>query len=140
MKTVLVFFFIALPAIAFSQVGVSFHQSNLPFVGVNYEIKDRFRPEARIGVDNYFEELSLEGVVTYDFLKKEDYEFYGGVGGRVNSLDGLVIPAGVNIFPLGNKQFGFHLEAAALLGENSILRGSWGIRYRFSGRKYDSRR
>lgn len=110
---------------------MSFHQSNIPFVGVNYEIKNKLRTEARLGVDSYFEEMSLEGVVTYDIFKKEDYELYGGVGGRVNSLEGLVIPAGINIFPLNNKQFGFHLEAAALLGENSILRGSWGIRFQF---------
>jgi len=90
------------------------------------------RTEARFGVDNYFEEMSLEGIVTYDLVKKVDYGLYGGVGGRVNSLEGLVVPAGINIFPLNNKQFGFHLEAAALLGENSILRGSWGIRYQFN--------
>ena len=136
LKTALVFFFVALPAFAFSQIGVSFHQSNIPFVGVNYEFKNRLRTEARFGVDNYFEKVSLEAVITFDISKKEDYELYSGVGGRVNSLEGLVIPAGINIFPLSNKQFGFHLEAAALLGENSILRGSWGIRYRFKREKY----
>ena len=29
-------------SVSFGQLGISFHQSNLPFIGLNYEIKDRF--------------------------------------------------------------------------------------------------
>jgi hypothetical protein len=69
-----------------------------------------------------------------DILDKEDYEFYGGVGLFLNDFEALAIPIGVNIYPLPNKKFGFHIELTPLLpldDDETILRGSWGIRYRF---------
>ncbi|HVG41451.1 MAG TPA: hypothetical protein VM888_07545 [Chitinophagaceae bacterium] len=132
MRTLFAFFFFVLPSLAFSQFGISFHQSNLPFVGLHYEIKNKWRPELRIGTDNFFESTSLEGVVTYDIVENEDYEIYAGLGGRINQFNGLVIPIGINIFPFTIKQFGFHVELAPLIGNESILRGSWGIRYQFN--------
>ena len=132
MKLQLIAFCIAcVPSFVFAQFGANFHQSNLPFVGLNYEIKDRLRPELRIGLDNYFKDISMEGVLTYDILDKDDYEFYAGLGVRSNEFIGLVIPVGVNIYPLTTKNFGFHMELAPILGESYVLRGSWGIRYRF---------
>jgi hypothetical protein len=131
MRFIITILFFAVPSFAFAQFGVNFHQSNLPFVGLNYEIKNRFRPELRIGTDNYFDETTLEAVVTYDLAEKEDYEVYAGVGGRINKFEGVVFPVGVNVYPLSAKQFGFQIELAPIIGETSVLRGSWGIRYRF---------
>lgn len=131
MKQFIIVILTIVPSIAFGQLGISFHQSNLPFIGINYTIKDKIRPELRIGTDNYFESISIEGILTYDLLKKEDYEFYAGLGIRTGNFTGLVIPAGLNIYPLPTKQFGFHIELTPIIGEENILRGSWGIRYRF---------
>ncbi len=64
--------------VGFGQFGISFHQSNLPFVGLNYEIKDRFIPEIRIGTDNYFENTSIEADVMYKIVRKDDFDFYAG--------------------------------------------------------------
>lgn len=132
MKQFIIFTLIVVPAIAFGQFGISYHQSNLPFAGLNYEIKNKLRPELRVGTDNYFEAMSIEGILTYDLSNKEEYEFYAGLGVRVNGFTGLVIPLGLNIYPLNTKQFGFHIELAPIIGESSLLRGSWGIRYRFA--------
>lgn len=125
--------FVFLSNVAFAQFGVSVHQSELPFVGFNYEFSERLRPELRIGTDNYFENVSVEVIGTYDILNKEDYEFYAGAGARFNLLDGLVIPVGLNIFPFQSKSFGFHIELSPIISfdDSSLLRGSWGIRYRF---------
>ncbi len=131
MRRLIILILTVAPSIAFGQFGVNFHQTNLPFVGLNYEIKDKIRPELRISTDNYFEDISVEGILTYDILNKEDYEFYGGLGIRANGFTGLVIPFGINLYPLTTKQFGFHIELAPIIGESSILRGSWGIRYKF---------
>jgi len=120
------------PAVAFAQLGVSYHQSGLPFVGLNYEFHNKLRVEARMGADNYLNNLSLEGVLTYDLLKRDEYEFYAGLGGRVNIFPGLVVPIGLNLYPFEKKQFGFNIELTPIFGNNDILRGSWGIRYRFS--------
>ncbi len=131
MRKTIITLLIALPTISFGQLGISFHQSNLPFIGLNYEIKNKIRAELRVGTDIYFDAISVEGVMTYDILKKEDYEFYAGLGVRTNDFTGLVIPIGLNIYPLTTKQFGFQIELSPIVGDDNILRGSWGIRYRF---------
>ncbi len=135
MKKYIIVLFTVVPSIIFGQLGVSFHQSNLPFIGINYQIKNKIRPELRIGIDNYIEIISVEAVVTYDLIKKDDYEFYAGLGIRGNDFEGLVIPVGLNIYPLTIKQFGFHIEIAPIFGEGTLVRGSWGIRYRFPKKK-----
>lgn len=120
-----------------AQFGVAFHQSNLPFVGVHYEWKDRFRPELRIGVDQYTDNLSFEGAGFFDVIDKTDFEFYAGLGFRTRDFSGLVLPVGLNVYPFPVKNFGLHMELATLFSEeNWLLRGSWGIRYRF--RKSDA--
>ncbi len=129
-------FFLALffiPTASIAQLGVSFHQSNLPFAGISYEIKDRFRPELRIGTDNFldYDYVSLELSVMYDILNKDEYEFYAGLGLKSTNFEGLVIPVGINIYPFNTKNFGFHIELSPILGDDYVLRGSWGIRYRF---------
>ena len=116
---------------ALAQPGVAFHQSNLPFAALNYEIKDRVIPELRIGTDLFFDEISVEGVIMFKLLRREDFEFYGGLGARGYDYAGLVVPIGLNIYPLPAKKFGVHIEIAPIIGEDNILRGSWGIRYRF---------
>jgi hypothetical protein len=132
MKKILLAALFVLPFTVSGQFTVGFHQSNLPFAGFAYEFKDRLRPEIRIGTDNYFEDISIEAVFVYDLINKEDYELYAGAGIRAaNDFTGVVIPIGLNIYPLSVKQFGFHLELSPILTESAILRGSWGIRYRF---------
>lgn len=97
----------------------------------SYELEDRFRPEFRISADNYFEALSAEAILTYDIVNKSDFEFYAGLGYRGYDFRGLTVPIGINVYPFEVKKFGFHIELTPILGEESLLRGSWGIRYRF---------
>ena len=42
----------------------------------------------------------------------------------------VVVPIGLNIYPFSSKAFGFQMELAPIIGDD-VLRGSWGIRYRF---------
>lgn len=133
-KLSIIAFFFFFGQIAHAQFGASIHQSNLPFVGLNYEIKERFLPEFRVGIDNFVDELSMELTVSYIFKKNELVNAYAGLGARVNGLNGLVVPVGLNIYPFEKKNFGFQMEVAGLLGEGALIRGSWGIRYRFKGK------
>ena len=128
-------FLILMASSASAQFGVSYHESSIPFLGFNYEYQDKYYGELRVASNYYFEHLAFELTANYIFLNKEDYDFYGGIGGRTTRLAGLVIPVGLNLYPFDNKRFGFHLEAAGLLGEAAVLRGSWGIRYRFGATK-----
>jgi hypothetical protein len=114
-----------------AQLGVAYHQSHLSFLGVNYEIKNRFKPELRLNTNLFAEDISIEAVALYDVINKDDYEFYVGLGVRSSIDEGIVVPVGLNIYPLPYKNFGFHIEVAAIAGDDGIIRGSWGIRYRF---------
>lgn len=131
LRIVLILGILCLFSKSYGQLGVSYHQSNLPFVGINYEIGGGFVPELRLGTDSFISSLSLEAVVNYKFVTKENYDFYAGVGGRIQDYPGLVIPVGLNFYPFAEKKFGFHIELAPIVGDSEIMRGSWGIRYRF---------
>lgn len=137
MRQQIVLMLVIFPAIAFGQFGVGFHQSNLPFVAFSYQTKGKLRPELRIATDNYLESLSLEAVLTYNFIRKEDYECYAGLGVRSDPVAGLVVPVGLNVYPFEVKQLGFHIELAPIVNESVLLRGSWGIRYRFNRYRFN---
>jgi hypothetical protein len=101
-KLFTIFFCLFSTSIVFAQFGVSAHQSNLSFIGFNYEFKDRFLPELRAGIDTQLDNMSLEAVITYQFLKKEDFEVYAGLGGRVNTCWGGGTPRR-SLFPIRFK-------------------------------------
>ncbi len=92
---------------------------------------EKWLPEFRVGTDNFIDNVSLELVINHIFYKNDRIDFYGGLGGRIQSFEGLVIPVGLNIYPFERKDFGLHIEAAQFIGEGNIFRGSFGIRYRF---------
>ncbi len=117
---------VLLSTTAYSQIGISYHQSYLSFAGVSYQLGERFNPEFRVGANTLLYNISPELVVNYQFIKKTEYQVYAGLGERLQIDEGLVIPVGVNIYPFENRRFGFHSELAAVLNENNeILRGSW---------------
>ncbi|MCB0629320.1 MAG: hypothetical protein R2824_04090 [Saprospiraceae bacterium] len=129
---VLTLLFVAQNATA--QFGVSFHQSRIGFVGINYEAGRHFMAEFRISTDVLFETLALEGIGALRIGRSEEINPYVGLGFRFDPENlgaGILLPIGMNIYPFENKRFGFHLELAPIVGENAIVRGSWGIRYRF---------
>lgn len=130
-KVILLAFLGFISTASFAQWTVSYHQSNLPFLGVNKQLGEKWLPEFRVGTDNFVENVSLELVINHIFYKNDRIDFYGGLGGRIQSFEGLVIPVGLNIYPFERKDFGFHIEAAQFIGEGNIFRGSFGIRYRF---------
>ncbi|MBC8082556.1 MAG: hypothetical protein H7Z21_05035 [Hymenobacter sp.] len=115
-----------------AQLNVAYHQSNLPFVSISYDFQ-RLHPDFRINVDAFTSDLSPELTLNYKFLNKEDFYVYGGIGARTNQLAGGVIPAGIVAFPFASKRLGFHSELAVIgIGDSgTVLRGSWGIKFRF---------
>ena len=133
--TLLLFVFgsLALSQTALGQATVGYHQSGLPFMSIGYTFSERFTPELRIGTDRYFEDVALEAVLNYGYLRREEYLLYAGLGIFIGEWGGAaVVPIGIQLFPFENKRFGFTLEATPIVGEGSgFLRGSIGIRYRF---------
>ena len=116
-----------------AQLSVGYHQSSfVSLIAVGYETGDRFSPEIRIGTNVYLNDPVIEVVGRYDFIQKEKYDFYAGLGGLfLSDYGGIVAPVGFVFYPFEERKFGFHLEAAPMVGEDVILRGSWGIIYKF---------
>ena len=138
----LIFFFFFFLTIHHSkaQVTLSYHLSDLSFVGVNTMIGKRFMPELRLGVNQDVEDVDVELNVFYLFKRRPSFQWYGGAGIRRSDIfEGLAFPTGLNIYPFERKNFGFQMEVAGLYGSgNARLRGSVGIRYRFD--KKDKKR
>jgi hypothetical protein len=101
---ILTSFFLLLFNSSKAQLGISCHQyleSNL--VGVNYEM-NKFRPEFRFGVNRILKEITVEFDLNYQFIKKENFTFYSGLGyNRDLEINSLVVPIGLNIYPFEVK-------------------------------------
>jgi hypothetical protein len=119
----------------YSQVFVSYHQSNNSFVGVGYDFK-RFAPELRVSTNVFVDDISAEFVLPYKVISKDDYYLDAGLGIRHNVFRGLVVPVGITVFPFQKKEFGFHAEIALIsdFQSSALMRGSWGITYRFGNK------
>ncbi|MBC6610482.1 hypothetical protein H8B15_06090 [Hymenobacter sp. BT507] len=117
---------------AHAQLNVAYHQSGLPFASVSYDF-GRFHPDFRVGTDAFTSSLDPELTLNYKFVNKEDYYVYGGLGARTNNLAGAVVPVGIVVFPFAKKRLGFHTELSVIgISEDAaVLRGSWGIKFRF---------
>jgi len=119
----------------YAQFGVAYYQSDIQFIGLSYEINDRFRPEISFGVDQNLENVPLMLDINYDIINKVHYELYAGLGVAFfpsSEQQGITIPIGLNIFPFEQQRIGVHIEALpTLLTDNPLLLGSWGIRYQF---------
>lgn len=136
MKALFTFLLIFVLNSAFAQWGVAFYQSHFSHAGVNYPIGKKWLPEFRVGLNTDLDNISPEVLINYLFIKKASHQFYAGFGGRAQIDEGLVLPVGLNIYPFEDNNFGFHTEIAIIKTyENAILRGFWGIRYRFGDRK-----
>ncbi|PHN07909.1 hypothetical protein CRP01_03915 [Flavilitoribacter nigricans DSM 23189 = NBRC 102662] len=121
-----------------AQFGFSYHESALPFVGINYEAGNRLLTEFRLSTNIYLGDLAIEGIAALKLGRSEELDPYVGLGIRLapdEDESAIVIPVGINVYPFPRKTFGFHLEFTPLIrGEdfgNNIIRGSWGVRYRF---------
>jgi hypothetical protein len=116
-----------------AQFTASYHQSATPFVGVNYAFANGLMPEMRIFTDLYLDYFAIEAVVLYGLIRKTDYTLYAGAGLNTHvNTSGVAVPMGLNLYPFENKNFGFQMELAPIIGEEAVIRGSLGIRYRFS--------
>ncbi|WP_375577607.1 hypothetical protein ABWH96_11140 [Marivirga tractuosa] len=139
MKFILTLAIILLPFLSFSQSIVSYHQTpNRSEVAYAYEFKDKFRPEIRLYPSTSIEDFFIKLMFNYDWLEKDNYEFYSGISLIGSTLRGSILgfPVGFNFYPFDNKNFGFLMEFSPNfpVGENgaAYFGGSWGIRYRFN--------
>ena len=117
----------------FSQISVSFYNSTLPKFGVAYNFNDKLWTELRVYSNTTFENITPELVINYNFLHKERFNVYAGIGGVINYFNGIVLPFGVQFTPFEKlERFSLHIECEPTFGDvNYILQSSWGLRYKF---------
>lgn len=118
----------------FAQFSVSYHSSSLPKAGFGYDFNEKIGVELRLYTNVFFDDFTPELLVKYNLITNEQFDFYSGLGGVVNSVNGMFIPIGFQFRPIENfKQFSFHAEIAPLWDFNDrfIFLGSWGFRYKF---------
>ncbi|NQU88249.1 MAG: hypothetical protein HQ541_21080 [Mariniphaga sp.] len=123
---------------SFSQVSISYYNSNHSKIGLGYDFSNRLWSEFRIYDSHYFMDFTPELVFCYDIIKKEKHSVYAGVGGILHIYNGIVIPIGTQIYLFEkNRRFSLHIEFQPTIDfENGIIyQSSLGIRYRF-GDKY----
>ena len=138
MKKLIIALLLLSSSIANSQFGVNYYQSiNSSMSGFNYEIKNRFKMEMRLGSErnwSWNDRFIFQPIILFDIINKDDYEFYLGVGEKtdINFEASFIAPLGFNFYPLQSKKFGFHIELTPFIGHyEEGLRASAGIRYRF---------
>ncbi len=118
----------------FAQFGVSYYSSSMPKAGFGYDFNEKFGTELRLYTNVIFDDFTPELMVKYNFISNDQFDFYSGLGGVINSLDGIFIPIGFQFRPIESfKQFSLHAEIAPLwdFNDNFIFLGSWGFRYKF---------
>ena len=119
-----------------TKAGINFHYSQNTRVGIYADIYDRVILEGRIVDYSLFIDTPFEVYGFYKFLRKTNYEVYGGFGYSFSAFPGFhgaIFSIGTNIYPFENKKFGFHVELNPVKGDFAplIIKGSWGMRYTF---------
>ena len=120
-----------------AQVSVSyFGNAHNSKVGVAYGFNEKLWTELRLYSGTSLENTTAEAVLNYNFVRREKYNAYVGGGVVLNSLNGLVLPLGVNFSPFENlNNFSLHIELQPMYEvdyEDLFLNGFGGIRYKFN--------
>ncbi len=131
----ILFFVISFSAKA--QFSASYYQSNnLSKIGLGYEFSDKIWSDVRMYGGFELEDFTVQPTLLANFVHKEKFDIYAGLGLTVGLLEGVNIPLGVRFRPLeSHKNIFVHLEAEPLFqfeNDGNILFASFGLRYVFN--------
>jgi len=130
----IVFVFLLAQNSLFAQLSVAYYSSSLPKAGIGYDFNEKIGTELRLYTDVFMENFTPELIVKYNFIHKDEFDFYSGAGIVINSINGFFVPVGIQIRPIVNfRQFSLHAEIAPLINFDGdlLFLGSWGFRYKF---------
>lgn len=118
-----------------AQISTSFYTNDsYSKFAVGYNFTEKLWGDLRIYSGTSIDNITPEMVLNYNFIIKNSYDFYSGVGITLNNINGVVIPVGVAIKPFENlKELSFNIEFNPLYevdDRNLFIRGFLGIRYR----------
>ncbi len=131
-KLIVVLVLTSLLTKADGQVTASFYfNANNSKFAVGYEFTDRFWADLRIYSGSLMEDITPELVLAYNFLQKDKYETYAGLGLSIQHFEGVVIPIGLAVKPFESlENLSFNIEFTPLIGDHGMLLRSYlGVRY-----------
>ncbi|WP_229239763.1 outer membrane insertion C- signal [Echinicola soli] len=121
-----------------AQVSVGIYQQNFgTYLAIGSDPDKKMFGEGRLEGGN---EVDIEGTFGYNFIQKEEVNFYSGVhAGIINVGEGssgyFGIPLGVLVKPFpATRNFGFLLETSPLFipnADTAYLRAGIGLKYTF---------
>ena len=117
-----------------SQISVSYYSSSLSKIGLSYNFSGKVWSELRLYSNTVADDLTPELVLCYNFINKDKYNIYAGVGAVTNYYNGLIVPIGIQFTPFEKvSNFSLHIELQPTFDSehSTIIQSSWGIRYKF---------
>lgn len=131
----LLFCSISIPK-GFAQLSISAYTNHADTkLGIGYQFNEKLWSEFRVYMGTNISKVTPEITLNYNFVRRENYDTYIGIGGVLNHIKGVVLPVGVGIKPFKSlKNFALHIEFTPLYEldyGDLYLRGFVGIRYKF---------
>lgn len=133
---VLILLITLIPTKSIAQFNVSFlTNSSNTFVGVGYGFNEKISTDLRIFSTTAVSSLTIQALLRYDFVRKEDYAVYVAAGLMLNDLNAALLPVGVEFKPIKNNQkFSIFIEFQPFYEfdfSEFFVAGYGGLRYRF---------
>jgi hypothetical protein len=124
----------------FSQLSATFNYSSLSKIGLGYQFSTRIFTEFRMISNTKMDDISPELIIGYNAINRDRHNVYIGLGATINHFSGLVLPIGVEFFPIesfDNFSLKIEFEPTYTLfdTEELLLMSSVGIKYRFGDKK-----
>lgn len=116
------------------QLSIAYYSSSMAKIGMGYDFSEKVRGELRVYSNTFREDITPEIVLCFNIVRREYHNIYIGLGYAFNAIDGLVIPAGVQFYPIPDfRKFSLHVELQPTYEyfDGLILQASWGLRYTF---------
>jgi hypothetical protein len=131
-RTVLVVIVFLFALKGFSQMSVSYYSVGSK-LGVAYNFNPKLWAELRLYSNADISEITPQLVGCYNFVQKERFNVYVGIGGMLNTENGVIIPVGIQFTPFEKfNHFLLHIELDPTISDyGTYYNTSWGLRYRF---------
>jgi len=135
-KIISIVLLIALCFPVYSQIATTLYSSrDFTKIAVGYEFSDKTWCDLRAYGGFWIYDFTIEPVIAYNFVSKDAYDFYSGVGFTININTGPIIPIGVRLRPFEktkNLQIIMEAQPSYIIDANDIaFFCSVGIRYVF---------
>jgi hypothetical protein len=120
-----------------AQFNLSFlTNSENSLLGVGYSFNEKLSTDLRVYSTTSFSDATIQALLKYNFVRKEDYSVYVSAGMILNRINAVVVPIGVEFKPFKDYQkVSFFIEAQPYYEldlSEAFISGFGGLRYSFN--------